>query len=396
MRTRFAQDAGIDAAPSAPAYFFCFAARSWLWATRRENVLVGKVGRPAVGGGHGLVEVAMRVDKPLRLLVVEVGQRALVQYRLRRLRLRISLSATIGSDDVAMWRGFYFYDKLPSETRCYCQRYSGRTRMSNGAEKTCFVICPIGAAGSQIRARSDDILENLIKPIAADFGFRAYRQSDNSQPGEITDQIVKEVVEANLVVADLTGLNPNVFYELAIRHFEGRPFIQIASAETLLPFDIKGISTVFIDHSSVGALDACRAELKKHFSEVVGGRATFSNPFSRYRDRAAAEQSLNPQDKQLLVFAEQIEALKAEVRELSASSAAERARSTYSNNALVNALLSTPTVVTAGSGLGFTGPTLSQPFVYSGVDGKHEYMASPAPPRRNALMEASSEISKKK
>ena len=47
----------------------------------RQSVFFGNVRGPAVGGGHGGVEIAMGVDEPLRALIVEVGQRALAQLR---------------------------------------------------------------------------------------------------------------------------------------------------------------------------------------------------------------------------------------------------------------------------------------------------------------------------
>ena len=52
-----------------------------------------------------------------------------------------------------------------------------------------------------------------------------------SQPGSITTQIVDQILTAALVVADLTGHNANVLYELAIRHVVRKPVVQLIQKE---------------------------------------------------------------------------------------------------------------------------------------------------------------------
>lgn len=79
--------------------------------------------------------------------------------------------------------------------------------------KSCFVICPIGADGSDERLWSDDISKNLIEPMAQEFGYSSRRSNDKPEPGEIKARVVKDVINADLVVADLTFRNANVFYE---------------------------------------------------------------------------------------------------------------------------------------------------------------------------------------
>src|ERR1022692_4408586 len=111
--------------------------------------------------------------------------------------------------------------------------------------KSCFVVCPIGDAGSKERAWSDDILQNFIQPLAKDFGYAARRAIDESRPGEITTRMISDLMEADLVIGDLTFNNANVFYEMAVRHAQGKPFIHIAQIGTTIPFDISDISTVY-------------------------------------------------------------------------------------------------------------------------------------------------------
>ena len=104
-------------------------------------------------------------------------------------------------------------------------------------EKRCFVICPIGERDTAIRQRSDDIFEHLIRPIAQDAGYVAERVIDNDRPGDITTKIVGDIIEANVIVADITGHNPNVFYELAIAHAWKKPRIILTTPPPPFPWN---------------------------------------------------------------------------------------------------------------------------------------------------------------
>lgn len=191
--------------------------------------------------------------------------------------------------------------------------------MAADPKKSCFVICPIGDPTSEARLWSNDIFKNVIEPIAAEFGYIAKRSIDDSKPGEITPNIIHDVIDSDLVVADLTGHNANVFYELALRHSRGKPFIQIAAAGTKIPFDIGTINTVYIDKTTIGAVDASRTELRKHFSAVVEGTASFENPVSRYQHKLKAEQTGDPIEKRMAALEEAIAAAARKMDELEAT-----------------------------------------------------------------------------
>ncbi|SRR6266404_2023442 len=66
-------------------------------------------------------------------------------------------------------------------------------------------------------------------------------------PGPITAQIIRQLLDAPLVIADLSGTNPNVMYELAIRHSSGKPVIQISTNISEIPFDVAGLRTIGVD-----------------------------------------------------------------------------------------------------------------------------------------------------
>jgi len=57
-------------------------------------------------------------------------------------------------------------------------------------------------------------------------------------------QVYERLVSADLVIADLSGGNPNVFYELAVRHMTRKPFVQLLIKGEALPFDVAPERTV--------------------------------------------------------------------------------------------------------------------------------------------------------
>ena len=114
---------------------------------------------------------------------------------------------------------------------------SGKSPKTSAKKPLCFVIGPIGKDGSQERKHSDLLLHSVVKQVLQqeEFDYIVKRADEDSDPGMIGDRVVSDIINAELVVADLTDLNPNAFYELGIRHSTERPTIHIAKAGTALP-----------------------------------------------------------------------------------------------------------------------------------------------------------------
>lgn len=145
--------------------------------------------------------------------------------------------------------------------------------------KLCFVIAPIGEADSEIRKRSDRILKFIIKPAIEAFGYEAKRADQISAPGQITSQVIQHILDSPLVIADLAGHNPNVFYELAIRHAVRKPLIQLSKKGESLPFDVTGMRTIFIDHQELESFEAVIAEMKAQITTLENGDKEIETPF---------------------------------------------------------------------------------------------------------------------
>ena|ERR1700733_5688503 len=129
--------------------------------------------------------------------------------------------------------------------------------------KKCFFLSRIGAADSEERALSDKLLQFIIEPVVTELGFDRPERADHiSKSGMITTQIFTRIFEDELIIADLTGLNPNVFYELAVRHMVRKPFVQMIHKGEKLPFDIALNRTLHYDFD-IATVTACKGELRQ-------------------------------------------------------------------------------------------------------------------------------------
>jgi len=160
--------------------------------------------------------------------------------------------------------------------------------------KKCFVISPIGEEKSEIRIRADQILNYIIDPVAQECGFRAIRADKISKPGIITNQVIEHIIEDPLIIADLTGKNPNVFYELAIRHSIRKPLVQIIQKGEDIPFDVSVMRTIPIDHRDLDDVEEAKKEMKKQIEDVINKNPNeIESPISM----SLAIQSLKHSDK---------------------------------------------------------------------------------------------------
>lgn len=140
----------------------------------------------------------------------------------------------------------------------------------------CFFIAPIGEEGSDERHRSDGVFEYIVAPAALELGLAAQRADRIGQPGMITTQVIGHVLEAKAAVVDLTGCNPNVFYELAIRHTAHKPTALIAEEGSKLPFDIAQMRTIFFNSSDLKSANDCKIAITEHLGEALTNGATDS------------------------------------------------------------------------------------------------------------------------
>src|ERR1043166_8832164 len=109
------------------------------------------------------------------------------------------------------------------------------------AQKRCLYISTFGLGDSPPRNAAEVIFERLVLPvIRIDFpNFDLINYRFERTHGTINEQMLDDVLSADLVIADLTELTSNGFYELGIRHAAQLPTVLMAQAGHALPFDVQ-------------------------------------------------------------------------------------------------------------------------------------------------------------
>ena len=113
-------------------------------------------------------------------------------------------------------------------------------------QKTCYIIGPIGDADTLEREWANFVREHIIEPAVTACGYQKPARADDPDRGLITQDIIQQMFEADLVVADLTDHNGNVYYELGIRHCVQKPVIPIIKEGQLPLFDLGTNKAIFI------------------------------------------------------------------------------------------------------------------------------------------------------
>lgn len=141
---------------------------------------------------------------------------------------------------------------------------------------TCFVIGPIGnrhsALNSEERRTYEEALqvfEEVILPACGSVGLEPVRADGLLRAGEITEQVFRRLRDDDVVIADVTGANGNVMYELGLRHTKDKITVQIGEYGRLL-FDVSVIRTIMFSRSP-HALISARNELIEILQTALAG-----------------------------------------------------------------------------------------------------------------------------
>lgn len=139
--------------------------------------------------------------------------------------------------------------------------------------KTCFVIMPIKSPGTKEHTHYRALFDTVISPTVSSFGYDVKRADDFQASGSISKDIIVPLATYNLVVADLTGLNPNVFYELGVRHaLMGKGTIMIMDeAQSEIPFDIHAYRVIKF-RSDVAGIGDLHSELSSYIRQIEEGQ----------------------------------------------------------------------------------------------------------------------------
>lgn len=150
--------------------------------------------------------------------------------------------------------------------------------MAADVKRKCFIITPIGNDGSETFRKAKGVIDSVLKPILSDYEFDDIKPAyEINVSGMINTQIINRIVEDDLVIANLTGNNPNVMYELCLRHVVAKPIIHICEKGTILPFDIKDSRTIFYTNDMLG-VEELKQQMKLFMNEISYDYDYMDNP----------------------------------------------------------------------------------------------------------------------
>lgn len=115
----------------------------------------------------------------------------------------------------------------------------------------------------------DELYNEVIVPQLKSYGYKTVRADECYTSTSILQDIIREINDASIIIADITMDNPNVFYELGYAHALNKPTILLADRDKRekLPFDISGFRTIFYTNS-IGGKKEIETTLRKFIENI--------------------------------------------------------------------------------------------------------------------------------
>jgi hypothetical protein len=123
----------------------------------------------------------------------------------------------------------------------------------------------------QFSSPYNELYVDVIKSVCEDFKLTVVRADETYGPGLILADITKQIFESRLIIAEISPMNANVFYEVGYSHALNKPTILIAEKSTKLPFDVSPFRTLFYENSIAGKRKI-EEGLRKHVAAALSER----------------------------------------------------------------------------------------------------------------------------
>lgn len=142
-------------------------------------------------------------------------------------------------------------------------------------ERTCFVVMPFGEKkdhdGRDIDF--DDLYRFFLKRVVEDLKIKCVRCDEIEEAGSIHQMMFQQIYTADVVVVDITTSNPNVYYELGVRHALAKGVtVLIRRKGTTVPFNIQGLQVVEYDQAKFGSVEQAKARIRQIIENGLAAR----------------------------------------------------------------------------------------------------------------------------
>lgn len=170
---------------------------------------------------------------------------------------------------------------------------------------SCFVIMPFGSY-------YDTYYDEIYKPAIEKCDLIPTKADDIYRPGTIVQDIWNYTKQAKIVLADLTGKNPNVFYELGLAHSLAKPAILISNTMDDVPFDLRALRVITYDKNQPNWGVSLNSTIQKSIKETIKSPISSVLPaFINSRDMEKTTISISERD--FLELKKDLELLKHEL-----------------------------------------------------------------------------------
>lgn len=124
-------------------------------------------------------------------------------------------------------------------TKTNTSRFQDKDRVREFLD-TCFVMMPFGDW-------FNTYYQEIYIPAIREAGFEPLRGDELFSTGSVVEQIWEQLTKATVLLADLTGKNANVFYELGLAHAARKPVVFTAANIDDVPFDLRHLRVIIYD-----------------------------------------------------------------------------------------------------------------------------------------------------
>ncbi len=115
--------------------------------------------------------------------------------------------------------------------------------------------------------RLEHIYSKVVKPVLETKDLICLRGDEVKKPGIVVEQIIDLIRRSDIIICDLTGNNPNVYYELGIAHILEKPVIMLSQDAADIPFDTRQWRVIPYADTNTGLLDL-RDDLERFLEEL--------------------------------------------------------------------------------------------------------------------------------
>lgn len=135
-------------------------------------------------------------------------------------------------------------------------------KITEGKKEECFVIMPFGSW-------FDNYYSEIFKPAIINAGLIPKRADDIYRPSTIVQDIWNYTRKAKIVLADLTGKNANVFYELGLAHALAKPAILITNSMDDVPFDLRALRVIEYNKNDCNWGNVLKEKIERSIKETL-------------------------------------------------------------------------------------------------------------------------------